>query len=242
MAAERGFTLSRRSAEHGFRRSRRSAQQGFASRVRSAQQGFTLVELLVALLIFALLSMAGVALLRSSVSAQGAVSDHLDRLADVQLALAAIDADLAQATVRISRTDAGTLAPAFFSRGAQSDAPILQFVRGGWSNPDGTRRSSLQKVEYWWRGGRIERIGYPQVDGAPQSDPAVLVADVGALALRFRDARGEWRDDWTPAQPGLMPRLVEMVVTREGRPPLTMRFVVGPGEEERPQVQEASGA
>ncbi len=216
------------------------AEPGRMSPRRSAEHGFTLIELLVALLIFALLSMAGVALLRSSVSAQGAVSDHLDRLADVQLAVAAFDADLAQATVRISRTDAGTLAPAFFSRGAQSDMPILQFVRGGWSNPEGSRRSTLQKVEYWWREGRIERIGYPQVDGAPPPDPAILLDDVGALSLRFRDARGEWREDWTPAQPGLMPRLVEMVITRRGRPPLTMRFVVGPGEEE--QVQEIPGA
>lgn len=231
-------------AENARRRvgSRRSAQQGFTLSRRSAERGFTLIELLVALLIFALLSMAGVALLRSSVSAQGAVGDHLDRLADVQRAVAALDADLAQATVRISRTEAGTLAPAFFSRGAQTDAPILQFVRGGWSNPDGARRSSLQKVEYWWRDGRVERVGYPQVDGATPSDPAVLLEDVGALAIRFRDLRGEWRDDWTPAQPGLMPRLVEMVVTREGRPAITLRFVVGPGEPEQPQRQEAPGA
>lgn len=221
---------------------RRSAQQGFTSLWRSAQQGFTLIELLVALLIFALLSMAGVALLRGSVSAQGAVSDHLDRLADVQIALAAIDADLAQATVRISRTEAGTFAPAFFSQGAQSDLPILQFVRGGWSNPDGARRPSLQKVEYWWREGRIERIGYRQLDGAAAPRPAILIDGITALTLRFRDSRGEWRENWTPTQPGLLPRIVEMEITREGRAPLTMRFLVGPGEPERAEPREAPGA
>ena len=207
---------------------------GFTCPMRSAEHGFTLIELLVALLIFAMLSAAGVVLLRGSVSAQGQVGAHLDRLADVQLTLAALDSDLAQATTRISRTQTGTLAPAFFGRSAGGDQPILQFVRTGWSNPDNAARSSVQKVEYWWRGGRIERVGYPFVDGAAPTEPAVLIADVTALSIRFRNARGEWIGDWRPVQPDLMPRLVEMTLTRRGRPPITLRFLVGPGGSEKP--------
>lgn len=220
----------------------RTAQQGFTSCRPSAQQGFTLLELLVALLIFAMLSLAGVALLRGSVSAQAGVRDHLDRLADVQVAMAAIEADLAQATVRISRTQAGTLAPAFFAAGKDADRSILQLVRLGWSNPGNATRPTVQKVEYWLREGRLERVGYPQVDGAAPSDPAVLLADVTALALRFRNKRGEWLEDWRPAQPDLLPVLVEMTVTRRDRPPLTMRFLVGPGgKEAEPTTGTASG-
>lgn len=207
---------------------------GFRSLRSSAEHGFTLIELLVALMIFAMLSTAGVALLRGSVSAQGAVSDHLDRLADVQLALAVVETDLAQATVRITRTQNGLLAPAFFARGVGRDGPILQFVRTGWSNPDNARRPTLQKVEYWWREGRLERIGYDQLDGAPPSEPATILADVTAMTLRFRNARGEWRDDWTPSQPDLLPTLAELTLTRADRPAVTMRFLVGPGARERP--------
>ncbi|HEX7874010.1 MAG TPA: type II secretion system minor pseudopilin GspJ [Sphingobium sp.] len=209
---------------------------GFEPSRRSAQQGFTLIELLVALLIFAMLSAAGVALLRGSVTSQAAVRAHLDRLADVQVALATLDSDLAQATVRISRTQAGTLAPAFYARPAGGDEPILQFVRTGWSNPDNAPRPSVQKVEYWWRGGRIERVGYAHVDGGAPSEPAVLLSNVTALALRFRDANGEWRGDWATTQPDLLPRLVEMTLTREGRQPIVLRFIVGPGALEKPEV------
>lgn len=212
----------------------RSAEHSFVPVTRSAELGFTLIELLVALLIFAMLSATGVVLLRGSVSAQGQVRSHLDRLADVQLTLAALDSDLAQATVRISRTQTGTLAPAFFGRPPGENLPLLQFVRTGWSNPDNAARPSVQKVEYWWRGGRIERVGYPFVDGAAPADPAVLIDDVTALALRFRNARGEWLSDWSPAQPDLMPRLVEITLTRRGRQPLVMRFLVGPGGIEAP--------
>ncbi|MET0360190.1 MAG: type II secretion system minor pseudopilin GspJ [Sphingobium sp.] len=232
----RGFTSPSRYAQQGFTFHRRYAQQDTFHR-RSAQQGFTLIELLVALMIFALLSAAGVALLRGSVSTQGAVREHLDGLADVQLALATLDSDLAQATARISRTQTGTLAPAFFARMPGGAEPMLQFVRLGWSNPDNAPRSTVQKVEYWWRDGRIERVGYPHVDGAAPSDPAVLLSGVTALALRFRDARGEWRADWTPTQPDILPRLVEMAVTLKGRQPLVMRFLVGPGGVEKPAVE-----
>lgn len=217
------------------------AGHGFTPSRRSAEHGFTLIELLVALMIFAMLSAAGVALLRGSVSSQDAVRRHLDGLADIQVALATLDSDLAQATVRISRTQNGLLAPAFFGRPAGGDEPILQFVRTGWSNPDNAARSSVQKVEYWWRSGRIERVGYVHVDGGVPSEPAVLLSDVNALTLRFRDDRGEWRGDWATSNPELLPRLVEMTIGRDGQPPLTLRFLVGPGGVEKMPAENAGG-
>lgn len=236
---EQGFTPSCCSAQQGFVLSRRSAQQGFGSLRRSAQQGFTLIELLVALTIFAMLAGAGVLLLGNSVSAQAQVKIRLDELAAVQRAGGAIGGDLAQALPRISRTENGTLAPAFWAHRGGEGAPVMQFVRGGWSNLNQMPRSSLQKIEYWVRQGRLERRSYPFVDGAFGSEPAVLLDGIEDVVLRFRDARGDWREDWTPGQPDLMPRAVEAVVTRRGEPPVTLRFLVGPGPAERPLVEGA---
>ncbi|KEQ55360.1 type II secretion system minor pseudopilin GspJ [Sphingobium chlorophenolicum] len=199
----------------------------------STQSGFTLIELLVALTIFAMLAAAGVMLLGNSVSAQAQIKLRLDDMAAVQRASGALAADLGQAIPRISRTEAGTLAPAFWSHREGESLPILQFVRGGWDNLGDLPRPSLQKVEYWVRQGRLERRTYAQVDGAAGDDPAALLDHVEDIALRFRDARGEWREEWTPTQPDLMPRAVEMVVTRTGEPPVTLRFMVGPGPAEK---------
>jgi len=212
------------------------------ARPRSREQGFTLIELLVAVLIFAMLSVAGVALLRNSVDGQAAIRTHLDALADIQRGLATLDADLAQATGRISRTQAGTLAPVFFGRAAQSDEPLFQFVRDGWSNPGNLRHPSLQKVEYWWRDGRIERIGYPAVDGAAPPEPATLFEGVTALALRYRAANGAWAERWAPQDPGEMPVAIEMVMTRGKAPPLTLRFLVGAGAGQPPAANPAAAA
>src|SRR3546814_8226882 len=84
-------------------------------------------------------------------------SDLLDDMAAVQRASGALAADLGQAVPRISRTEAGTLAPAFWSHREGESLPVLQFVRGGWDNLGDLPRPSLQKVEYWVRQGRLER-------------------------------------------------------------------------------------
>ncbi|MBO9575218.1 MAG: type II secretion system minor pseudopilin GspJ [Sphingobium sp.] len=204
---------------------------------REKETGFTLIELLVALAIFGLLAGAGVMLLRGSVDTQQAVTGHLDALADVQRGLATLDSDLAQATPRISRTRSGTLAPAFFGRKAQSDEPLMEFVRGGWSNPGNQRHPSIQKVEYWWRKGRIERVGYPAVDGAVSPEPATLFDHVTALSLRYRNPEGEWLDVWAQGKPEAIPVAVEMIVTREGEQPFTLRFLVGPAVGQGAQQQ-----
>ncbi|MBZ9646204.1 type II secretion system minor pseudopilin GspJ [Sphingobium sp. 3R8] len=226
---EDGFTFSGRSAEHGFT---------FPG--RSAEQGFTLIELLVALMIFALLAGAGVLLLGNSVSAQAQIKARLDDMAAVQRAGGALAGDLGQAVPRITRTEAGTLAPAFWAHQDGESQPVMQFVRGGWDNLGELPRPSLQKVEYWVRQGRLERRTYAQLDGAAGDDPAALLENVEAVVLRFRDAQGKWREDWTPTQPDLLPRAVEMTVTRTGEPPVMLRFLVAPGPVEKLEV--AAGA
>jgi general secretion pathway protein J len=206
-----------------------------------SEHGFTLIEMLVALIIFALLASAGVLLLGNSVSAQAQVKVRLDELAAIQRAGGALAADLGQAVPRISRTESGTLAPAFWSHPEGEAVPVLQFVRGGWDNPADQSRPSLQKIEYWVRQGRLERRGYPQVDGAAGAQPAQLLDHVEDVALQFRDEKGDWREDWTPQQPDLLPRAVEIRITRTGEAPVTMRFLVAPGPSEK-NVVEAAGA
>ncbi|MCI4589527.1 type II secretion system minor pseudopilin GspJ [Sphingobium sp. BYY-5] len=208
-------------------------ERGFTSLERSAQQGFTLIELLVALMIFAMLAAAGVLLLGNSVSAQAQIKARLDDMAAVQRAGGALAGDLGQAVPRITRTEAGTLAPAFWAHSEGEGQPVMQFVRGGWDNLGDLARPSLQKVEYWVRQGRLERRTYAQLDGAAGDDPAALLEHVEDVTLRFRDAQGEWREDWTPTQPDLLPKAVEMTVTRTGEPPVTLAFLVAPGPVEK---------
>ena len=191
------------------------------------EAGFTLIELMVALFIFAILSAAGVMLLSGSVGAQGVVQQRLDQLADVQRAASLMTVDFAQAVPRISRTRTGTLAPAFFAAGAERPDPAIQFIRTGRDNPDGLERSGLQKLEYGLVDGRLIRRAYPQVDGAEPERAAVLLDGVQGVALRFRGPDGGWRGDWRDADPLAMPRAVELTVARRDGQPIRLLFLVG---------------
>ena len=191
------------------------------------EQGFTLVELLVALTIFALLSAAGVTLLSFSVRAQALADERMSRLAEIRRAGALLTSDLAQAAPRISRDEAGAVRAAMIGRSGQGDAMLLSLVRRGWENLDGSNRPSLQKVTYRWVAGRLERTAYRNVDGASAMDPVAVVTGVRQVRMRYRDPRGEWRERWDPTQPTLMPTAVEMQIETEESGSIRQLFLVG---------------
>lgn len=200
---------------------------------RAREQGFTLVEVMVALLIFGMIASAGVALLSFSVRAQGAATVALDDLGAVNRLSSILTADLAQARDRPTRDMGGTLLPAFV--GGAGGTPLLRFVRGGWANLDAAPRSTLQKVEYRLTTGGLERIGYPALDGAAPLPPALLLDRVQQVTLRFRYA-GAWSDRWEGNPLSALPQAVEMQVVREDGRNYRMLFLVGPAAPREPAV------
>jgi general secretion pathway protein J len=194
---------------------------------RAGDSGFTLVELLVALLIFGMLSAAGVALLSFSVRAQDAADARLGALAEIRRAGALLTSDLAQAAPRIARDEAGASHAAFAGGTGQGEAVLLSLVRRGWENLDGAARPSLQKVEYRLDGDRLQRRAYRFVDGAAASEPVTIVGGVRRLRLRYRDRDGQWRERWDATRLTDMPLAVELVAEVEGHGSVRQLFLVG---------------
>lgn len=174
------------------------------------EAGFTLVEVMVALLIFGMLAAAGVAVLSFSVRAQAATGAKFDDLAGIERSAAIMAADLGQAVLRPARDDVGNLRPALVG-----EADSLALVRGGWSNLDGAARPGLQKV-FYRRGERgWERTAFLQLDGSPPLEPALLVPGVETVRLRYR-YRGAWSDRWDGAVGVPLPDAVELTLIRRG--------------------------
>ena len=89
------------------------------------RNGFTLVEMLVALGIFAVLAAAGVGVLRSSIDVQGAVDTKLTALSGIARLNAMLSNDLGQAVDRPSRASRA-VRPAFVGDGSGMElVPVL---------------------------------------------------------------------------------------------------------------------
>ncbi|MCJ8157591.1 type II secretion system minor pseudopilin GspJ [Sphingomonas sp. LaA6.9] len=224
--AQNGFTPVRRSAEHGFTPVRRSAEHGFTPVRRSAEHGFTLVELMVSLLIFGILSAAGVALLTFSVRAQDAANVRLAEMAEIRRLGAVLTSDLAQVVPRMPRDARGDRIPAFSAAAPGGQAPLLGFVRSGWSNGTGAARASLQRVEYRFENGNLMRAGFAMLDGGEELPAAVVFDDIESIRLRFR-VDDEWRDAWDATQPEAMPDAVDLMIKPIGGPEIRQLFLVG---------------
>jgi len=190
---------------------------------RSVEQGFTLVEVMVALLIFAMIASAGVAILSFSIRAQAATGARLDDQAAIARTVSALTADLAQAAPRAARDEAGRLRPAFVGEPGE-----MLFTRGGWTNLDATARPNLQKVLWRLSGQTLVRIGYPEVDGAQPLAQTPMLDRVSALVVRYRYA-GAWSDRWDGAGGIALPQALELRLTRTDGTNWRMMALVGTG-------------
>jgi general secretion pathway protein J len=195
--------------------------------VRRAQAaGFTLIEVMIALMIFGMIAAAGVAILAFSVRAQGASGAALDDIGAINRLSSILTADLAQAVDRPTRDQNGTQLPAF--TGGSGQPVMLRLVRGGWSNLDAAPRAGEQKVEYRLTDGALQRVAYPMLDGAQSLPPAVLLNDVRQVALRYR-TDGAWSDRWQGPPTNPLPQLVEMRLVRTDGREFRQLFLVGTG-------------
>ncbi|MET0251393.1 MAG: type II secretion system minor pseudopilin GspJ [Novosphingobium sp.] len=191
------------------------------------RNGFTLVEMLIALVLFAVIATSAVMLLRFAVDAELASRARTEQLAATRRFLSVWTADLAQASPRLSRDEDGVAHAALEAPAGSPDGTILALTRGGWSNVDGASRPSLQRVAYRWSGGKLTRAGYPYPDGAAAEPAAAVMAVLTRPQLRFRTGDGLWRDRWDPQRAGELPVAIELTLPQPTGAPLRIVSVVG---------------
>lgn len=182
-------------------------------------RGMTLLEVLVALAVFALVAaMAYGGLNAASRSAEG-VREQSAQLRTLQGSMLILGLDLRQLVDRPIRDNYGSEEPALVA--ASGGENRLSLTRGGHRNPAALVRSGLQRVSYRLEEGILYRDSWAVLDRAQDSEPwrSVLLDGVSELRLRFLDVDNEWHDSWPPltVEEGsrVLPRAVEVVVVSE---------------------------
>lgn len=169
---------------------------------RQPDAGFTLIEVLVALALFALISGAGFAMLDQVLRTQSRTEGRLEALAGMQRAMHLFTSDFLQARGQSFTAEPGT------------QGPTITFRRNAADLGEGAVR-----LDYLVQDGVLIRI-VSRKSGPPIARQALLPG-VDAADWRFYDTQAGWLADWPP--PGQLPgtsppdpRAVELRLTLAG--------------------------
>ncbi len=163
--------------------------------VRTPQPaGFTLVEMLVAVGVFAVIGLLSAQIVTQLVDVNERTRARADRLLEVQRAVEFIRRDIQQLAHRHVRDELGDPVPTL----TVNQAATMRFTRRGWSNPLERRRSELQRVAYVLEGELLHRVFWPVLDRGTDTQPVsqLLLAGVETMEVSAIDVGGRRHAYW----------------------------------------------
>ena len=202
--------------------------------------GFTLIELIVAMFITAIIFAVGYGSINQALRNHEQLKEHQARLSEVQSAVRVMVQDFSELAPRPIRdqlgqnwlacitsqstttqadvtSDSGSSAPDSSSPDstpAESDtdtndtddssAPddggpdLVAFTRGGWANPAGIQRPTLERVSYRFAKGILRRMHWAVLDSTEGSQPVRrdLLTHVKSVTFRFMNDSRQWVTQW----------------------------------------------
>ena len=179
--------------------------------------GFTLLEVMVAVAIFAVLAAMAYGGLNSVVRAQIAVRESSDALNTLARALAHFEKDLAQAYSRSARGAYGSLEPALVGD-SNSLSVTTMVITASATGPS----ASPVRVRHTLAQARWLRAQSAALDLAPSTPETarLILDDFSGASLRYLDAQLLEHDRWPPANAvregatlDSLPRAVELRLT-----------------------------
>lgn len=188
--------------------------------IRGRRNGFTLIEVLVALALFGILSALAFMTVNQTLANSDMLNERMDRLQAIQRTMRFLASDLMQAAPRPVRDELGqTQLNAL--RSDLLSGYALEVSHGGWSNPAGLPRGTLQRSAYRIEDEQLLRVHWNVMDRTYGNEPlvTVLLDDVLGLNFRFLQLTDEWTETWPPqgtqgaSLVTARPRAVEIVLT-----------------------------
>ena len=149
-------------------------------------KGFTLLEILVALFIFAILAMLMSNALKTIINAVSGVESKASQLRQLQFALLILSRDIEQAADRPIRNTFGQQEGALIGT-----HDSMKFTHMGLaSDAEGVGKSAMQRVQYIFANGALLREVWPVLDLAPST-----IAKGQPLLDKLEEVRFEYLSD-----------------------------------------------
>ncbi len=195
-----------------------------------SSKGFTLLELVIAISIFAVMATLAYGGLRLVMDGDQRLQRSAQHLGALQRTFLFLQQDLSQLIPRSIRDEYGSREGAFESGDGEQ---LLKLTRGG---IQGQLRggADLVRIEYVLNEGRLVRKVWPVLDRVQGSESTLLrvIDGVGSIEFRYMgESTSTWESAWPPAvvseSNAVLPRAVEIKITTEGSGEVTRLFVVG---------------
>ena len=175
--------------------------------------GFTLLEVLVAMSIFAVIGLGATQMLRTMIQTHERIQDKVTGFNGVTQAFSRLERDLGQIVNRPIRDEYGDYQPAL--KVATGDY-ALEFTRTGWRNPAQRPRSNLQRVAYELGAeGQLLRHFWLVLDRAEDSTlkTQVLLGGITDWRINLIGENGDTTDSWpVDAAAASLPTGIEMII------------------------------
>lgn len=177
--------------------------------------GFTLLELLIAIAIVALLALMGYRALAALSQSESRLSTEAGRWRTLDLFFARLEGDLREAVPRPAR-NGSVREPAWLAMVDAGGNATLAFSRAGpeFALDPG---SAGQRLGYRLRNGTVEVLYWSSYDRPVNSEPSVyaLLSGVTQFRLSYLTATGRWIDTWPLTGDSDLPRATRVALTLE---------------------------
>jgi len=196
--------------------------------------GFTLLEVLIAVAVFAVFSTLAYGSLSRLLDSRDRIETERVFWRQLALTFVQIEDDVGNARTRTIRDVYGNPAPAF--RGQPTDTravsePSFSLTRGGIFVLGEGVHPDLARVGYRLTDGRLERLIWPALDQPAQIEPSpvTLFDNVREFRARFYAGPSGWADVWPTSGSSVtsIPLAIEITLTIENRGTFVRLFRVG---------------
>jgi general secretion pathway protein J len=200
-------------------------------------QGFTLLEILIALFVFTILSMMMTGALHTVISAQSGAERSALRLREMQLAQIRIKRDIEQMVNRPVKTASDQDASAFFGspRG-------FAFTHGGMAG-ESSQHQILQRSQYIFGQDGLWRMVWDMLDQtakSPKPSQRKILDNVTEARFEYMDAKRVFHQDWPVSGAGNqpLPRAVRITLTIKDWGMLKQTYVIPAENATQPPASE----